>query len=221
VGRHRARLAVQGAHLGQPVRGRGLLRATPASLRPAGRLAALAPAQGLERFGVGKWGDISAELLPRWDDQALRVKAARLLGSQSLARYVAWKGTRWRIPGRPWPRFLLSLWPAALGGRLRLLNGRAAASIRTRSWSAGMGQHCRQRCYQAPHKLQHTTHARTGLQWVRACGLQARRLPGLIEYVRGRGGSTDGNKLHLLFGRWLCGRAGERAACSWGSLPAG
>ncbi len=67
---------------------------TPVACRPAGRLAALAPAQGLEKFGVGKWGDISAELLPRWDDQALRVKAARLMGSQSLARYVAWKGNR-------------------------------------------------------------------------------------------------------------------------------
>ena len=50
--------------------------------------------QGLERFGVGKWSEIAAELLPRWDDQTLRVKAARLLGSQSLARYVGWKGNR-------------------------------------------------------------------------------------------------------------------------------
>ncbi|CAL8462744.1 g2277 [Coccomyxa elongata] len=50
--------------------------------------------QGLEKYGVGKWGDICAELLPRWDEQAVRVKAARLLGSQSLARYVGWKGNR-------------------------------------------------------------------------------------------------------------------------------
>ena len=50
--------------------------------------------QGLERHGVGKWAEISAELLPRWDDQAIRVKSARLLGSQSLARYVGWKGNR-------------------------------------------------------------------------------------------------------------------------------
>ena len=50
--------------------------------------------QGLERFGVGKWGDMSAQLLPRWDDQALRVKTTRLLGSQSLARYVGWRGDR-------------------------------------------------------------------------------------------------------------------------------
>lgn len=44
---------------------------------------------------MGKWGDICAELLPRWDEQAVRVKAARLLGSQSLARYVGWKGNRY------------------------------------------------------------------------------------------------------------------------------
>lgn len=50
--------------------------------------------QGLERYGVGKWGDMSAQLLPRWDEQALRVKAARALGSQSLARYVGWRGDR-------------------------------------------------------------------------------------------------------------------------------
>lgn len=48
--------------------------------------------QGLEKHGVGKWREISEELLPKWDDQALRVKAARLMGTQSLARYVGWKG---------------------------------------------------------------------------------------------------------------------------------
>lgn len=48
--------------------------------------------QGLEEYGVGKWREISERYLPKWDDQSLRVKAARLLGSQSLARYVGWKG---------------------------------------------------------------------------------------------------------------------------------
>ena len=33
-------------------------------------------------------------LLPRWDETALRVKAGRLMGTQSLARYVGWKGSR-------------------------------------------------------------------------------------------------------------------------------
>jgi hypothetical protein len=37
---------------------------------------------------------ISAALLPRWDETALRIKASRLLGSQSLARYPGWKGDR-------------------------------------------------------------------------------------------------------------------------------
>lgn len=50
--------------------------------------------QGLEKHGVGKWREISEEFLPKWDDQSLRIKSARLLGSQSLARYVGWKGNR-------------------------------------------------------------------------------------------------------------------------------
>ena len=37
---------------------------------------------------------ISAALLPRWDETALRIKASRLLGTQSLARYPGWKGGR-------------------------------------------------------------------------------------------------------------------------------
>lgn len=37
---------------------------------------------------------MGAALLPRWDDQTLRVKASKLLGSQSLARYVGWRGDR-------------------------------------------------------------------------------------------------------------------------------
>ena len=50
--------------------------------------------QGIEIYGIGKWNEISAELLPKWDDQAIRVKASRLMGSQSLARYIAWKGNK-------------------------------------------------------------------------------------------------------------------------------
>jgi hypothetical protein len=30
----------------------------------------------------------------QWDETALRIKAARLMGSQSLARYPGWKGNR-------------------------------------------------------------------------------------------------------------------------------
>jgi len=37
---------------------------------------------------------ISSALLPRWDETALRIKASRLLGTQSLARYPGWRGDR-------------------------------------------------------------------------------------------------------------------------------
>ena len=50
--------------------------------------------QGLEQHGIGKWREISEKFLPRWDDQALRLKAVRLMGSQSLARYIGWKGSK-------------------------------------------------------------------------------------------------------------------------------
>jgi hypothetical protein len=36
----------------------------------------------------------SRPLPPQWDETALRIKASRLLGSQSLARYPGWKGDR-------------------------------------------------------------------------------------------------------------------------------
>lgn len=42
--------------------------------------------KGLEEHGVGKWREISAAYLPAWDEQTLRIKSSRLLGSQSLAR---------------------------------------------------------------------------------------------------------------------------------------
>eukprot|EP00192_Tetraselmis_astigmatica_P014485 CAMPEP_0117651266 /NCGR_PEP_ID=MMETSP0804-20121206/1998_1 /TAXON_ID=1074897 /ORGANISM="Tetraselmis astigmatica, Strain CCMP880" /LENGTH=159 /DNA_ID=CAMNT_0005457227 /DNA_START=248 /DNA_END=723 /DNA_ORIENTATION=- len=50
--------------------------------------------KGIEKHGIGKWRLISEELLPKWDEQSLRIKASRLMGSQSLARYIGWKGTR-------------------------------------------------------------------------------------------------------------------------------
>lgn len=43
--------------------------------------------RGLELHGVGRWREIGAELLPGWDDQGIRVRASRLLGSQSLVRW--------------------------------------------------------------------------------------------------------------------------------------
>ena len=43
---------------------------------------------------MGKWREISAQLLPAWEDQQIRIRAAKLLGSQSLARYTGWRGGR-------------------------------------------------------------------------------------------------------------------------------
>lgn len=52
--------------------------------------------QGLEKHGVGKWREMINEFpeLKRYDEQFIRIKASRLLGTQSLARHVGWKGDR-------------------------------------------------------------------------------------------------------------------------------
>lgn len=52
--------------------------------------------QGLERYGVGKWREMinSFPELSRYKDTDVRVHAGRLLGAQSLARHVGWKGER-------------------------------------------------------------------------------------------------------------------------------
>lgn len=68
---------------------------------------ATASSQGLEQFGVGQWREISDALLPQWDETSLRIKAARLMGSQSLARYVGWKGDRY-----PWRSCRVVVCPA-------------------------------------------------------------------------------------------------------------
>ena len=50
--------------------------------------------QGLEKYGVGKWRDMIQAFpeLSRYKDTDVRVHAGRLLGTQSLARHVGWKG---------------------------------------------------------------------------------------------------------------------------------
>ncbi|GFR52356.1 hypothetical protein Agub_g14900 [Astrephomene gubernaculifera] len=55
--------------------------------------------KGLEVHGVGKWREIAADFLRggKWDDQQIRMHAAKLLGSQSLARYVGWKGIKEKV----------------------------------------------------------------------------------------------------------------------------
>ena len=48
---------------------------------------------------MGKWREIITEHaeLKRYDDQFIRIKAARMLGTQSLARHIGWKGAcAWR-----------------------------------------------------------------------------------------------------------------------------
>lgn len=54
----------------------------------------LALLQGIEKHGVGKWREIIQDHaeLSRYDDQFIRLKTARLLGTQSLARHMGWKG---------------------------------------------------------------------------------------------------------------------------------
>ncbi|PRW58017.1 hypothetical protein C2E21_3709 [Chlorella sorokiniana] len=52
--------------------------------------------KGLERFGVGKWREMIQAFpeLGRYKDTDIRVHAGRLLGAQSLARHVGWKGDK-------------------------------------------------------------------------------------------------------------------------------
>ena len=46
------------------------------------------------KLGVGEWRQIKDNLLSDWDTLQLRVKASRMMGTQSLARYPGWKGNR-------------------------------------------------------------------------------------------------------------------------------
>ena len=50
--------------------------------------------EGIEHYGVGQWKDISSNLLPDWGEQAIRLWTMRMLGSQSLARYIGWKASQ-------------------------------------------------------------------------------------------------------------------------------
>lgn len=63
---------------------------------PLTHACAARPAQGLEEHGVGKWREMITQHpeLRRYDDQFVRLKAGRLLGTQSLARHVGWRGGR-------------------------------------------------------------------------------------------------------------------------------
>tara|TARA_B100001758_G_scaffold39995_1_gene31082 strand:+ start:523 stop:1005 length:483 start_codon:yes stop_codon:yes gene_type:complete len=51
--------------------------------------------EGLATHGVGEWGKMREKLLPEWDALSLRVKASRMMGTQSLARYPkGWRGDK-------------------------------------------------------------------------------------------------------------------------------
>ncbi|KAI9307934.1 hypothetical protein BJ944DRAFT_237448 [Cunninghamella echinulata] len=47
---------------------------------------------GIEKHGIGHFGEISKESLPKWSTNDLRVKCIRLIGRQNLQLYRGWKG---------------------------------------------------------------------------------------------------------------------------------
>ncbi|KAI7875067.1 uncharacterized protein EV154DRAFT_526790 [Mucor mucedo] len=48
--------------------------------------------EGIEKHGIGHFGEISKESLPKWSTNDLRVKCIRLIGRQNLQLYRDWKG---------------------------------------------------------------------------------------------------------------------------------
>ncbi|CAO3625226.1 unnamed protein product [Cunninghamella blakesleeana] len=48
--------------------------------------------EGIEKYGIGSFGQISKELLPKWSTNDLRLKCIRLVGRQNLQLYRGWKG---------------------------------------------------------------------------------------------------------------------------------
>ncbi|KAI9209820.1 uncharacterized protein BJ171DRAFT_594835 [Polychytrium aggregatum] len=48
--------------------------------------------QGIEKYGIGHFREISEELLPNWQPNDLRIKTMRLMGRQNLQLYQGWRG---------------------------------------------------------------------------------------------------------------------------------
>ncbi|KAI8099352.1 uncharacterized protein BX664DRAFT_254275 [Halteromyces radiatus] len=48
--------------------------------------------QGIAKHGIGNFGLISKESMPKWSTNDLRVKCIRLIGRQNLQLYRGWKG---------------------------------------------------------------------------------------------------------------------------------
>jgi hypothetical protein len=53
--------------------------------------------EGLEKYGVGDWKTMTSKLLPKWDENTLRLKTCRLIGIQNLQTYKGWKPTEDQI----------------------------------------------------------------------------------------------------------------------------
>ncbi|KAJ1802580.1 hypothetical protein LPJ56_007162 [Coemansia sp. RSA 2599] len=50
--------------------------------------------EGIEKYGIGHFREISESLLPEWSGNDLRMKAIRVLGRQNLQLYKDWKGDK-------------------------------------------------------------------------------------------------------------------------------
>ncbi|OLY84772.1 hypothetical protein AYI68_g1057 [Smittium mucronatum] len=48
--------------------------------------------QGIEKYGIGHFREVSDNLLPEWSANDLRVKTIRIIGRQNLQLYKDWKG---------------------------------------------------------------------------------------------------------------------------------
>ncbi|KAJ2028085.1 hypothetical protein GGI01_000977 [Coemansia sp. RSA 376] len=48
--------------------------------------------EGIERYGIGHFREISDSLLPDWSGNDLRMKTIRVIGRQNLQLYKDWKG---------------------------------------------------------------------------------------------------------------------------------
>ena len=59
--------------------------------------------EGLEKYGVGDWKTIVSKLLPKWDENTVRIKTCRLIGIQNLQTYKGWKATADQIGTRAKP----------------------------------------------------------------------------------------------------------------------
>jgi hypothetical protein len=53
--------------------------------------------EGIARFGIGRWNEIEAVLLPGWDHHALRGKTQKLIGCQNLSRYQGQQLTKAQV----------------------------------------------------------------------------------------------------------------------------